>query len=137
MYIYVSHCCTKCAARTKTIRDVSIPINGSGVSDVAIGKVFVTTTFLRVEWIWLSLPVAIWAISLVVWLGAMWKSRRVSAPLWRDNVLPLLFLLPQSEETKTATQDKNDSSSIGHTIRAEQMNVKLVESNGRFMLAKS
>lgn len=104
--------------------------------DVAIGRVFVTTTFLRVEWIWLSLPMVLWTISLVVWVGATWKSRRVSAPLWRDNVLPLLFILPESEETRVEAQDKFGSSSIGHTIRAEQINVKLVESNGRFMLAK-
>ena len=104
--------------------------------DVAIGKLFVTTTFLRVEWIWLSLPVVIWAISVVVWLGAMWKSRRVSAPLWRDNVLPLLFILPESEGTRTAAQDKFGSSGIGHTTRAEQMTVKLVESKGRLQLVK-
>lgn len=104
--------------------------------DVAIGKVFVTTTFPRVEWMWLSSLVVVWAISLVVWLGATWKGRRVSAPLWRDNVLPLLFILPESEETRRAAQDNFGSSIIGNTIRAEQTNVKLVESNGRFMFVK-
>jgi hypothetical protein len=113
-----------------------MPLNGPRMPDVAIGKVFVKTTFLRVEWIWLSLPVVVWTISLIVLLGAMWKSRRASAPLWRDNVLPLLFILPESEETRTTAQDEFGSSSIGHMRRAQQMNVKLVESNGQFMFVK-
>jgi hypothetical protein len=113
-----------------------MPIIGARTSDVAVGKVFVNTTFLKVEWLWLSLPVSVWTISLIVWWGAMWKSRRVSAPLWRDNVLPLLFILPESEEIRTTAQDKFGSSSIGHTRRAQQMNVKLTESDGQFMLVK-
>jgi len=128
---------TNCTPRTKTVRDTSMPINGSRMSDVAIGKVFVPTTFLRVEWMWLSLPGAVWAISLIVWLGTMWKSRRVSVPLWRDNILPLLFILPENKKTAMGAQENFGCSRTGHTSRAEQMDVRLVESGERFVLVSN
>ncbi|KAF2833163.1 hypothetical protein CC86DRAFT_5776 [Ophiobolus disseminans] len=49
--------------------------------DVAIGKAYRSATFLRVEWMWLSLPVTVWVLSLIVWLGTIWKSGKVGAPL--------------------------------------------------------
>jgi hypothetical protein len=128
---------TNYTPRTNIVRDASMPINGSRMPDVAIGKVFVTTTFLTVQWMWLSIPIAVWAISLIVWLGTMWKSRRVSAPLWRDNVLPLLFISLENKETMTTARENFGSLSTEYTTRAEQIDVKLVNSGGRFMLFKS
>ncbi|CAO2648858.1 Nn.00g098070.m01.CDS01 [Neocucurbitaria sp. VM-36] len=122
-------------AMTKTVRDVSMPMNGSRMPDVVRGKAFVTTTFLRVEWMWLSLPVVVWVFGLIIWLGTMWKSWRVAAPLWRDNVLPLVFISPENKDT--IAPDKLGSSSTAFTIRAEQMKVRLVDSSGHVMLVKS
>jgi hypothetical protein len=93
-----------------------------------------STVFLRFQWMWLSLPVAVWAISLIVWIGTIWKSRKASAPLWRDNALPLLFILPGDKEKTLAAERKLGSSSTGYTMRAEHMNVKLVKAAGRFKL---
>jgi hypothetical protein len=46
------------------VRDASMPLNGPNSPDVATGKVYRSTVFLRVQWMWLSLPVAVWVISL-------------------------------------------------------------------------
>ena len=51
-----------------------------------------SATFVRVEWYWITLPVAVWGIGIVVWLGVVVQSRRLRIPVWRENVLPLLFL---------------------------------------------
>jgi hypothetical protein len=121
-------------SRTRTVRDASMPLNGPNSPDVATGKVYRSTVLLRVQWMWLSLPVAVWVISLIVWMGTIWKSRKASAPLRRDNALPLLFILPRDKETTWAAEGKLGSSSTGYTMGAEHMNVKLVKSAGRFKL---
>jgi hypothetical protein len=113
---------------------VSIPINGTRMPDVAVGKAFIGTTFLRVEWMWLSLPVIVLTLSLIVWLGTIWKSRGIGAPLWRDNMLPLVFI--STEVRNTATQDEHSSSSTGYTMRAGGMKVRLVNSGGEVKLVE-
>jgi hypothetical protein len=119
------------------VRDVSMPKNGSIMSDVAIGKVYRTTIFLKVQWMWLSLPSAVWAISLIIWLGTIWKCRKVSAPLWRDSVMPLLFILPESKGTDSVAEVAFGLSSTGYAMRAEHMNVRLVKKDGHFKLVDS
>jgi hypothetical protein len=78
------------AALTKSVRDAGVLRNGTDVPYVVQGAVNNVGTFIRIEWPWFALPVAIWALSLVTVVVAMWKSR--SVPLWRDSVLPLVLL---------------------------------------------
>jgi hypothetical protein len=113
---------------------MSIPTSGSTTSDVVVGKTFIGATFVKVEWIWLSLPVTVWTLALIVWLGTMWKSWAAGAPLWRDDVLPLIFA---SREVKNiVTEDEYRTSSIGYTMRAQEVRVKLVNSGGQFDLVE-
>ncbi|KAK0644693.1 hypothetical protein B0T16DRAFT_333263 [Cercophora newfieldiana] len=77
-------------AMTKSVRDAGVIRNGTTGKQVVNGETMSTGTFIRVEWPWFALPVAVWALSLVVLVVAMWKSRGV--PLWRDSALPLVLL---------------------------------------------
>jgi hypothetical protein len=75
---------------TKSVRDVAVSRNGTAAPYVAEGAANTTGTYIRVQWPWFALPVAIWLLSLVTVVVAMWTSRGV--PLWRDSALPLVLL---------------------------------------------
>ena len=112
------------------MRRVSMPINRIS-NDTTIGKAYVATTFVKIDWVWLSLPVLVWVLSFVVWLGTMWQSRRVGAPMWRDNVLPLLWMSPENEG---AIRVPLDPSSGGYTRRAENITARLTRSENQLEL---
>lgn len=121
-------------ALTKAVRDASMPTNGSRTLDVALGRTEVTTTFVRVEWQWLSLPVAVWICSFIVWLGSMLKTWKIGVPLWRDNVLPLLYLY--REEGGSSADDGYGHSNFGYEVRAEGSRVKLTTHDGHWKLRR-
>jgi hypothetical protein len=79
-------------------------------------------TYIRVDWPWFALPVAIWFLSLVTVLAAMWKSRGV--PLWRDSALPLVLLYGENAETARGMQE------AALIARAETVKVHLVGDKG-------
>ncbi|KAK4448650.1 hypothetical protein QBC34DRAFT_300319 [Podospora aff. communis PSN243] len=78
-------------ALTKAVRDAGVVRNGTEGRQVVRGEARRVGTFVRVEWGWFALPVAVWGLSVVVVGLAMWASRGV--PLWRDSALPLVLLL--------------------------------------------
>ena len=103
-----------------------------GKPSAAAGTVLVGATFVKVEWMWLLLPLTVWILALVVWLGAIWKSRASGAPLWRDDVLPLIFA---SQDIKNvAMQEECGTVSTRYTTMAEELRVKLVNSGSQFHL---
>ncbi|KAH6649427.1 hypothetical protein F5144DRAFT_607599 [Chaetomium tenue] len=114
------------AALTKSVRDLAVVRNGTGVPYVAEGRVNVMGTFIRVEWPWLALPVAVWGLSLVTVLVAMWKSRGV--PLWRDSALPLVLLY--GENAERAGRGVQEAAL---SARAETVKVHLVGDEGTVM----
>ena len=121
---------------TKAIRDASMPPNGPFSPDVAIGKVLVTTTFVRVEWMWLSLPVFVWVLSCVTWMGSVWKTRKTRVPLWRSNVLPLVFLYREKGRSEMLMDfdDGRGDSSFAYELRSEELKVRLRRQGMHFKL---
>ncbi|KAK3291640.1 uncharacterized protein B0H64DRAFT_435938 [Chaetomium fimeti] len=120
------------AALTKSVRDLAVLRNGTGVPYVAEGRVMVVGTFIRVEWAWMALPVAVWVLSLVTVLVAMGESRGV--PLWRDSALPLVLLYGEQAEMAGRGVDE-----AALSARAETVKVHLVgdEGSGLRILTKS
>ena len=59
---------------------------------MARGTALVSTTFVRVHWYWLCLPLLVWVLALTTWLLTVWMTRRARVPRWRNSLLPLLFL---------------------------------------------
>jgi hypothetical protein len=110
------------AAMTKSVRDVAVLRNGTAAPYVAEGVVNTMGTYIRVDWPWFALPVAIWFLSLVTVLAAMWKSRGV--PLWRDSALPLVLLYGENAETARGMQE------AALSARAETVKVHLVGDEG-------
>ncbi|KAK4118301.1 hypothetical protein N657DRAFT_606427 [Parathielavia appendiculata] len=110
------------AAMTKSVRDEAVLRNGTAVPYVAEGEVIMTGTYIRVEWPWFALPAAIWFLSLVTVVVAMWKSRGL--PLWRDSVLPLVLLCGEHAETAVWLEE------AALSARAETVKVHLVGNEG-------
>jgi len=125
-----------CRGFTKAMRDASMPGTGLFSPDVAIGKVLVTTKFVRVEWVWLSLPVFVWVLSCVSWMGSAWKTNKTRVPRWGSNVLPLVFLYREAEGNgiRTDLVDERGDSSFAYELRAEELQVRLSSQDMRFKL---
>lgn len=79
-------------AITKTFRDVRVRVNGAEAADTAIGLTMVPTTYVRVDFRWITLPLFVWFCGAVAWIGTVWKAKRLGTPLWRANPLPLLLV---------------------------------------------
>ena len=62
------------------------------------------------------------------------KSWGVGAPLWRENMLPLIFISPQVKVT--AAKDEYRTSSTDYTMRTQKMRVKLINSGGQVELVE-
>ncbi|KAG7286872.1 hypothetical protein NEMBOFW57_009190 [Staphylotrichum longicolle] len=110
------------AAMTKSVRDVAVSRNGTAAPYVAEGAVHTTGTYIRIEWPWLALPVAVWFLSLVTVVVAMWTSRGV--PLWRDSALPLVLLTGEHADAAREVQE------AALSARAETVKVHLAGDMG-------
>ncbi len=119
------------AAMTKSVRDVAVSRNGTAAPYVAEGAANTTGTYIRVEWPWFALPVAIWFLSLVTVVVAMWTSRGV--PLWRDSALPLVLLAGEHADADRGVHE------AALSARAETVMVHLAgdEGSGLKILMKS
>ncbi|KAK5662375.1 hypothetical protein OQA88_8285 [Cercophora sp. LCS_1] len=76
-------------AMSKSVRDAGVLRNGTAEPWAVQGETGVMGVFIRVEWPWFALPVAVWALSLLVVIVAGWRSRGV--PLWKESALPLVL----------------------------------------------
>jgi hypothetical protein len=123
------------AALTKSVRDVAVSRNGTSPPYVARGDANTVGTYIRIEWPWFALPVAIWFLSLVTLVLAMAKARSRRVPLWRDSALPLVLLAGEHADTVTAGGVQEAALSA----RAESVRVHLAgdEGGGMRILTKS
>ncbi|KAL4906973.1 hypothetical protein BDW74DRAFT_130946 [Aspergillus multicolor] len=66
--------------------------------DTTYGHLEVMVTHVAVRWQWLALPIFVWVLGAVALFGTMWKTRRRTAPRWKNDPLPLLFLYQDGAE---------------------------------------
>ncbi|KAG9231248.1 hypothetical protein BJ875DRAFT_487181 [Amylocarpus encephaloides] len=104
-------------ALTTSIRDAPLLASRPEPAELAAGTVFVTTTFIRVHWAYLSLHLMVWAFSATTWLVAVWLTLRRNIPFWRDSPLPLLFSFQNGQATGNAPGASNSEleERAGHT----------------------
>ncbi|KAF2137261.1 uncharacterized protein K452DRAFT_236197 [Aplosporella prunicola CBS 121167] len=114
-------------AISKTFQDAAYNANGPGGASMTVGKTMVTVTFVRVSWYWISLPVFIWLLSAITWIGTAWKTRKTKVETWRNNPIPLAFLYRENAEKESVEYGISDEA---YVKRAENMQVRLqVEGN--------
>lgn len=92
-------------ALTKTFRDAAFTNVTSDASNLHIGQTLVTVNHVRIDWMWMSMPVLVWTMALLTSIGTAITTRRAKLPAWAIDVLPLLFLYREHE---------GQHSSVGH-----------------------
>jgi hypothetical protein len=86
-------------ALSKTFRDAAYSANGAHPN----GDAFASVIHVNVTWYWIVLPVLLWAPAFVTFLGTVWKTSRPDAKVWRNSVLPLVFMGVEGESQETDT----------------------------------
>lgn len=117
-------------AMSKSFRDQAYIKNGLE-ADMAVGYTYTNVIITHVHWQWLTLPVLVWLLGAVTWLGKVWKTRRGKLPKWTDNPLPLLFLYRAGDDGSEADGEQGLLSSQGCERRAKSIHVQLCTKEDR------
>ncbi|OQE44784.1 hypothetical protein PENCOP_c002G08526 [Penicillium coprophilum] len=119
-------------AMSKSFRDQAYMDHG-WEANMAVGYTQVNVTVIHVHWQWLSLPLLVWLLSAVTWLGTMWKTYREKLPKWSDNPLPLLFLY-RGEESHT--DEVQGLSGQAYERRAKSIHMQLYTKDNQAALVE-
>lgn len=108
----------------------------SGRESLSIpGSATHATSWVRVTWFWLFVPVLLWLLSLTILIGTALKTRRAGVRTWRTNPLPMVFLEMSDEQRR---QVKNhDMTEQGLAQKAKALKVKLLLDNNQVRMVKS
>lgn len=117
-------------AMTKTIRNSGFQPNGTNSTDYfALGHTQVSATFVRVEWYWMALPVAVWLFGVLTWLTTLVQTRRWHLPGWRDNALPLLFMFGEDGSERQGSSGLLNDSNEAYEELARNLWVRLLHND--------
>ncbi|RYP06950.1 hypothetical protein DL764_002837 [Monosporascus ibericus] len=120
----------------KAVRDTSFAFTNNNATGWAIGESLTTVFFIRVEWQWLLLPLAVWLLSCVTLAGAIWKTRRAGWPVWRDDPLPLVFMQRYDDMIEQLSKRFGGVSTLAHEMRAKNPVVRLENNHDRVSLKR-
>jgi hypothetical protein len=110
-------------AMSKSFRDAPLVTRGVDAANMGKGKTYISVTFVEVTWYWIALPVFVWMLSLVTFIGTAWKSRRAGVKTWRTNPLAMVFLrIPREEHEKVKDLGMSESALAE---KAEKLTVRL------------
>jgi hypothetical protein len=119
-------------ALTKSFRDSAYISGGSGTIGTAAGEAHVAISYVWIEWAWMSLPLCVWTLAAVLWVGTAMKTRRAGVPVWANDILPLLFI---DRGYSSQEQDEGHGTSAAYyLVRAKQTKVQLHISEGKVAL---
>ncbi|KAM7183823.1 Protein of unknown function (DUF3176) domain containing protein [Rhypophila sp. PSN 637] len=127
---------------TKTVRDSGLKEHGrlaASEEDAVRGTVYTTATFVRVQWYWIGLPVAVWLLGVVTWAVIVFRSSAMGLPTWRDDILPLVFLYNKGmssgegeEETRDGHHDPLSKGPNGPDDRVRGLLLRSMSETGVF-----
>lgn len=89
-------------ALTKTFRDAAFTAHGVESTNATVGQALVVRNFVRIDWVWLLLPVSLWLMATGLWIVTLVKTRRAGIPIWTNSILPFLFLYREGEDKEVA-----------------------------------
>ncbi|KAF2095410.1 hypothetical protein NA57DRAFT_79137 [Rhizodiscina lignyota] len=108
-------------AVSKSIRDDPLLSNGLANANVSIGQVMTSTTFIHIEWQWITLPVVVWFLGFITWIGTAWMTRRADVGRWSNSPLVLMFL----ERSYLSDRTSSGMSQKDLMQRAKDLKVRL------------
>ncbi|KAJ5355832.1 hypothetical protein N7517_010441 [Penicillium concentricum] len=83
------------AAMSKSFRDTALSTQEN--SNIT-GKAMTSKTYVSIHWQWIALPILVWFLGLLTLVGVIWKTRKISAPTWKNDVMPLLSICENGHE---------------------------------------
>lgn len=119
-------------AMSKSFRDQAYIDNGRE-ANMAVGHTQVNVIIIQVRWQWLTLPLLVWLLSAVTWLGTEWKTHRGKLQKWSDNPLPLLFLYRGGEDSRS--DEVQGLSGQAYERRAKSIHAQLYTKENQAALA--
>ncbi|KAJ5394216.1 uncharacterized protein N7487_011857 [Penicillium crustosum] len=120
-------------AMSKSFRDQAYIDNEQG-ANMVLGHTQVNVIIVHVHWQWLTLPLLVWLLGAVTWLGTEWKTHRGKLQKWSDNPLPLLFLYRDGEDSRS---DKVQGlSNKAYERRAKSIHAQLYTKENQAALAE-
>jgi len=122
-------------AMTRAIRNEAWS-NHSTAAAMAPGEVLVPKTFVRVTWYWITLPIFIWVLAVVMFLGTVIKTHRAGLWAWGPSPLALIFLGFDQEAQESMQDSGHGLSEKGLEKRADALKVRLRVDGGRVIMAK-
>ncbi|KAJ5368535.1 uncharacterized protein N7496_008295 [Penicillium cataractarum] len=114
------------AAISKTFRDSASSSSGTDGNATTAGQAMSNVTYVVVHWQWIALPALVWLLGIVTLVGTMMKSRRAVVPMWKNDVMPLLFVYEGGQNVQPPADGELENN----------QRVKLYNSEGRIMLGE-
>jgi hypothetical protein len=114
--------------------------DGLGISDDLVdGRTITPATFVRVTWVWIVVPAAVWALGAATWVAVALQTRRRGLPAWRDNPLPLAFAYRDDAGRQHEPEALlADNSNAAYQALAEQQRAELkLDAEGLWRLGEA
>lgn len=92
---------------------------------VATGSTMVSQTYIAVTWYWLLLPILIWVLAVIMFVGTVWKTRQAGVRTWRTSTLAPLFLGLGIGDEKKQQVEQIPMTADGLQKKAEEIKVQL------------
>lgn len=86
-----------------------------GDNKTATGVAWASETFIRVEFLWLIGPIALWLLATIFLFTTMLITKKRNIPLWKSSVLALLRL--QNEEGAYSSEEDMESDAKTITVQ--------------------
>lgn len=112
-------------AITKTFRDTK-PSGPAAIKHReyrATGQAMTNTVHIAVHWQWIVVPALVWLLGIVTLIGTIWKSRQADVPTWKTDLIPLLFLYKDAQETGVPSHGEPEDS---HIVRLYEIDDRVV-----------
>lgn len=102
----------------------------------SVGTAWQSVTFIRVRWVWLTLPAAlVFAAGVLLFLTIV-QSRKHDTVLWKTSLLAFLFCSTHAWKTDASTED-NIQSLRAMELASKRMEAKLErDDQGRYQLVQ-
>ena len=92
---------------------------------IGLGSTMVAKTYIKVTWYWLVLPVFLWILAVIMFVGTVIKTKRAGVRTWRTSTLaPLLLGLGIGDEQKQKVEQL-PMTADGLQKKAEEIKVQL------------
>lgn len=102
-----------------------------------VGIAWQSVTFIRVRWVWLSLPAALVFAAGILLLLTIVQSRRHDTVLWKTSLLAFLFCSTHAWETDASASEDEIRSLRAMELASKRMEAKLErDGQGRYQLVQ-